>query len=324
MAVQRLTVGIFSRDGPDNYKWLVNVLRMPMFQNVVEYVLNVYITNNFRSFTDALTQCSFAILYHTKNRGRLNIANVTDSLYDEELKELNHHLGDNVVVLVDDLDNSNDDNKRKILNEQPLIDECARELILISKMEKQAANLNGSDPRLSPPPNSHAMQDAYDSIYNKIYRIRTFLEDAVGVHPDDRSRNDSYRNSRAPNDSDSDTQSEGYRSSITTKSARYSHQGVDSVRSSSAYSSDRSSRPLFNSQRFSQRDGNAAQHEEAHISLHNDGNFPDGDQSNNKRRSRGGFLSCFKNISDKMVFFLIGGGAFILLIILIIILCVVL
>ncbi|XP_040211469.1 uncharacterized protein LOC120942558 [Rana temporaria] len=221
MAAQRLTVGIFSRDGQENYKWLVNLLRTAMFQSLVEYVLNVYVTNDVRIFTEALKECSFAILYHTKKRGHLNIANVPDSLYDEELKDLNDELGDNVVVLVDDIDDSSDNNKRRILGDQPLIRECAQELILVSELEKQAANLTGSDPRWSPGPISPAMQDAYDSIHNKIYRMRTFMEDAMSGAPDRKAQNSSYPGSgaqnssypgsRARNDSysDSDTQSEG-------------------------------------------------------------------------------------------------------------------
>ncbi|XP_073491432.1 uncharacterized protein [Aquarana catesbeiana] len=326
MAVQRLTVGIFSRDGQENYKWLINLLRTAMFQSLVEYVLNVYITNNVQIFTEALKECSFAILYHTKKRGRLNIANVQDSLYDEELRDLNDQLGDNVVVLVDDIDDSSDSNKRRILGEQPLIRDCAQELILISELEKQAANLTGSDPRWSPAPISPAMQDAYDSIHNKIYRIRTFMEDAMGGTPDRRAQNSSYAGSRAPNDSDSDTQSEGYKSSATTKSASYRYQDVESIRSSSAYSSDRSSRPLYNSQRSAQRDGFPAIHEETHIPLHGDGGIPeDGDQPHNrgqKTRSLGTSLTCCKNLSDKTVFFIIGGLVAILLIILIVILSV--
>ncbi|XP_077350266.1 uncharacterized protein LOC144000350 [Lithobates pipiens] len=346
MAVQRLTVGIFSRDGQENYKWLVNLLRTAMFQSLVEYVLNVYITNNVRIFTEAVKECSFAILYHTKKRGRLNIANVPDSLYDEELKSLNDELGDNVVVLVDDIDDSGDNNKRRILGEQPLIRDCAQELILISELEKQAANLTGSDPRWSPAPISPAMQDAYDSIHNKIYRIRTFMEDAMGSTPDrraqnssytgsraqnssytgSRAQNSSYTGSRAPNDSDSDTQSEGYRSSATTKSASYRHQDVESIRSSSAYSSDRSSRPLYNSQRSDQRVGFPAIHEETHAPLHGDGHIPEDDDQprsrGQKTRSRGTSLTCCKNLSDKAVFFIIGGLVVILLIILIVILSV--
>ncbi|XP_073491573.1 uncharacterized protein [Aquarana catesbeiana] len=199
MTVQKLKVGIFSRDGKENYKWLLNVLQLAMFQSFVGSVLGTYITNNFRSFTDDLTQCTFAILYHTKKRGRLNIANITDSLYDEELRDLEDHLGkQNVIVLLDDLEDSSDGNMKRILQEQPLIDECADKLILISELEKQAANLTGSDPRMSSTPISQTMQDAYNSIQTKIKRIWSVMEEAVGVSRAPRQRKDSS--------SDSDTQ----------------------------------------------------------------------------------------------------------------------
>lgn len=98
MVPQKLTVGIFSRDGQDNYKWLLHVLRQAMFLDLVQYTFPVYIGNNVRAFTDALAQCTFAILYHTKKRGRLNITDVTDSLYDEELKDLAGQLGESFFV----------------------------------------------------------------------------------------------------------------------------------------------------------------------------------------------------------------------------------
>lgn len=88
-----------------------------------------------------------------------------------------------MVVLVDDVEDSSDDYKRRILHEQPLIRQCARELILISDLEKQSANMTGSDPRLSPAPISPTMQDAYDSLQNKIYKIQNFMEETMGQSP---------------------------------------------------------------------------------------------------------------------------------------------
>ncbi|XP_040211858.1 uncharacterized protein LOC120942944 isoform X2 [Rana temporaria] len=300
MTVQKLKVRIFSRDAKENYNWLLNVLKSAMFESLVGNAVGTYITNNFRSFTDDLTQCTFAILYHTKKRGRLNITDVTDSLYDEELRDLEDHLGKNVIVLLDDLDDSSDGNMRRILQEQPLIKECAETLILISELEKQAANLTGSDPKMSPAPTSQTMQDAYDSIKTKIKRIWSVMDEAAGVGPVPRPRKVSS--------SGSDTQSEGYKSSRTTKSG-YGQQGLDldDVRSSSAYSSERSNRPLINT-RLDQRDGIPAIGEETRIP------FPeDDDQMPDKKQ---------KTPSRRMVFFIIGGVVGLLLIILIIILCV--
>ncbi|XP_077306005.1 uncharacterized protein LOC143925296 [Lithobates pipiens] len=67
-----------------------------------------------------------------------------------------------------------------MLIEQPLIKACARDLILISESEKKAANLTGSDPRWSPPPVS---QETYGSIEIKIYKLKQFMEEALGISP---------------------------------------------------------------------------------------------------------------------------------------------
>ncbi|XP_077303108.1 uncharacterized protein LOC143923363 isoform X2 [Lithobates pipiens] len=321
MTVQKLKVRIFSRDGKENYKWLLSVLQSAMFQSLVGSVSGTYITNNFRSFTDDLTDCTFAILYHTKKRGRLNIANITDSLYDEELGDLKSQLGKNVIVLLDDLDDSSDGNMRRILQEQPLIEECAEKLILISELEKHSANLTGPDLRMSSAPISQRMQDAYDSIQTKIKIIRSVMEEAVGVSPERRKPNLPYIAPGPRNDSssDSDTRSEGYKSSVTTKSDFYRQQDLDDVRSSLAYSSERSNQRLINPH-SDQRDGIPANREETHIPIRED----DGQMHNKRQKtpSRRQSFSCGKNISDKMVFFIIGGIVGLLLIILIIILCV--
>ncbi|XP_066433687.1 uncharacterized protein [Eleutherodactylus coqui] len=175
---QRHTVGIFSRDGEDNYKWLINLLRTGMFQSVVELVLPIYISNTARNFNRGLNESSFAIVYHTKKRGRLNIANVTDSLYDEELEELSRHLGRrNVIVLVDDLEDSSDSNMRRILQEQRL-DVSVCELMLISEREKESSNLSGEDPKFIQSPISAQMQDAYNMLYDKLRNLKSILEDA--------------------------------------------------------------------------------------------------------------------------------------------------
>ncbi|XP_073505077.1 uncharacterized protein [Phyllobates terribilis] len=175
---QKHEVGIFSRDGEANYKWLQNLLRGWMIYNVVANVHSIYISNSGRDFITGLSHSSFAIVYHTKRRGRLNIANVTDSLYDNELKDLSDHLGrSNVVVLVDDVEDSGDSNKRRILEEQRL-DAYATELILISEREKESANLTGPDPSFSESPISAQMHDAHNSLKNKLDKLKDIINNA--------------------------------------------------------------------------------------------------------------------------------------------------
>lgn len=129
------TVGIFSRSPEDDYKWLMSQLKSGPFCSIVSTVLPHYISNNGRQqFMDAVSQCTFGILYHTKNRGRMNITDVTDSLYDKELQYMSEHLGkEKVIVLVDDLEDTSDDEKRQILKYQPKIEAFARDLFLFNK-----------------------------------------------------------------------------------------------------------------------------------------------------------------------------------------------
>ncbi|CAN2390409.1 hypothetical protein PRIEUP_LOCUS446 [Pristimantis euphronides] len=174
---QRHTVGIFSRDVEDNYKWLINLLRTRLFQSVVEVVLPVCISNTGRSFVTGLDESSFAILYHTKKRGRLNIASVTDSLYDEELEDLSRRLGrSNVIVLVDDLEDISD-NMRRMLQEQGL-DMYVCEVILVSGREKELSNLSGPDTRLSQSPITASMQDVCSSLHEKLVNLKGIMEHA--------------------------------------------------------------------------------------------------------------------------------------------------
>ncbi|KAG8433513.1 hypothetical protein GDO86_017703 [Hymenochirus boettgeri] len=104
-----------------------------------ENVETFYISNNRRSFTRDVSMCTFAILYHSKRRGRINVVNVTDSLYDEELEYLSQQLGKtNVIVVIDDVDDSSCSEKERIQSQQRNIKELATDLFLFSKEEKQS------------------------------------------------------------------------------------------------------------------------------------------------------------------------------------------
>ncbi|XP_041431857.1 uncharacterized protein LOC121397886 [Xenopus laevis] len=143
------TVGIASRSSESHFEWLAQHLKNSC-QADVRYI---YISNNGRhKFWDDVSHCTFAILYHTKKRGSINIADVTDSLYDEEIKYLATALvmehscnptlvtdslnrKDNVIVVVDDLDNSSNEEKERILQSQPSIGHQAKDLILFTQKE---------------------------------------------------------------------------------------------------------------------------------------------------------------------------------------------
>ncbi|XP_068102763.1 ice nucleation protein-like isoform X2 [Hyperolius riggenbachi] len=134
MAIKKRMVGIFSRESSTLYDWLIFIL---MATKVVKDIRQVYISNRFHEFQQEVYKCDFAILYHSKKRGRINVTDVTDSLYDEELDYLCTRLGqENVVVVIDDLDDSSDSVKSDILLNQPSIRNKAKELFLFSSDEK--------------------------------------------------------------------------------------------------------------------------------------------------------------------------------------------
>ncbi|XP_075174764.1 uncharacterized protein LOC142245709 isoform X2 [Anomaloglossus baeobatrachus] len=131
-----LKVGIFSRSAESEYEWLKKRLES---QSIVRSVRPCYISNNsFREFSDNVSWCNFGILYHTQNRGRINLTDVTDALYDEEIQELSRRLEKkNVVVVIDDLTDSGEERKRQILQDQPKLRDLAAEVILVSADEKK-------------------------------------------------------------------------------------------------------------------------------------------------------------------------------------------
>ncbi|XP_053550119.1 uncharacterized protein LOC128641606 [Bombina bombina] len=126
-------VGVFSRSGKEEYSWLTQSLES------VASVHPWYISNsNGSKLRGEVKKCDFAILYHTKRRGRVNITNVTDSLYDEELNIMSQTLGkEKVIVVVDDLDDSGPGVKNRILQDQTNIRDQARDIFLFSTADKQ-------------------------------------------------------------------------------------------------------------------------------------------------------------------------------------------
>ncbi|XP_077129801.1 uncharacterized protein LOC143785032 isoform X1 [Ranitomeya variabilis] len=137
----RLKISIFSRSAENNYGWLTEWLKTTYMTRPVE-VHAVYISNTSSQFYSELSNCSFAILYHTKKHGRINITDVTDNLYDEELRDLSRALGkENVIVVIDDLQNADSSEKNRILSNQPSIGRLAQGLFLFNEKKKNGENL---------------------------------------------------------------------------------------------------------------------------------------------------------------------------------------
>ncbi|CAJ0958831.1 unnamed protein product [Ranitomeya imitator] len=94
MRLNKLVIGIFSREAESQYSWLVTILKLHIFRGWDPEVRPCYISNTgFQRFCDDVSKCKFGILYHSKNRGRVNVTDVTDALYDEELQDLHSRLG---------------------------------------------------------------------------------------------------------------------------------------------------------------------------------------------------------------------------------------
>ncbi|XP_071978882.1 uncharacterized protein [Engystomops pustulosus] len=140
-ARSRLRIGIFTRCAEFNYRWLEDWLKTKCLMRADD-VHGVYITNNYTDFYSEIRNCSFAILYHTKKHGRLNITDVTDSLYDEELRDLSEYLGkDKVIVVIDDLQKTDSSEKTRILENQPSIGRLATDLFLFNERKDNVENL---------------------------------------------------------------------------------------------------------------------------------------------------------------------------------------
>ncbi|XP_066433128.1 uncharacterized protein [Eleutherodactylus coqui] len=134
-------VGIFSREADSQYSWLVDLLQSDVFMDDIAEVRPCRISNNgWQQFYQDVCWCTFGILYHTRNRGRINVTDVNGSLYDEELEHLSSRLGKKkVIVVIDDLSDSSEQQKANILRNQPSIMNMAEDLFLISHEEKTSS-----------------------------------------------------------------------------------------------------------------------------------------------------------------------------------------
>lgn len=136
-----LVVGIFSREDRKTYEWLIRTVTFIIWVKKVQPIL---ITNNQSDFTEQVPKCSFGILYHSKTRGRLNITDVTDSLYDDELQQLSRAYGrNNVIVVVGDVEDSSNERKALILGEQRKLGEYASNVFLFNEVKDDRAPFEG-------------------------------------------------------------------------------------------------------------------------------------------------------------------------------------
>ncbi|KAE8578356.1 hypothetical protein XENTR_v10023480 [Xenopus tropicalis] len=165
-------VGIFSREDQSLYEWLMRVL---LSFALVRDVKPVFISNNnFVTFLEEVSQCDFAILYHSMRRGRINVTDVLDSLYDGELEVLYRVQGKKkILVVIDDLDDSSANAKNEILQSQPSIGRWAEELFLFSTQEKDCL---GPGPDLLIQADDHHSINSATQMKEKLGRMKQVIE----------------------------------------------------------------------------------------------------------------------------------------------------
>lgn len=125
------TVGIFSRCPRTDYTWLQSLLKSPNLQDLVDDVTTFRISDKG---IEGIINCSFGVLYHRRRQGAVRIVEE----YDSEMDHLSATLGRfNVLVIMDDVENSSWKEKERILYSQPGIRRYARNLLLITKEDKK-------------------------------------------------------------------------------------------------------------------------------------------------------------------------------------------
>ncbi|XP_077129930.1 serine/threonine-protein kinase dkf-2-like isoform X3 [Ranitomeya variabilis] len=92
-------IGIFSREGESQYSWLVNALIPDPFKDNVPKFRPCFINNEgSQQFCEVVSQCTFAILYHSRPRTCTSMTTVMGSLYDKELDHLSSRLEQKVHI----------------------------------------------------------------------------------------------------------------------------------------------------------------------------------------------------------------------------------
>ncbi|KAM4631560.1 uncharacterized protein O3C94_018197 [Discoglossus pictus] len=123
-------VGIFSKDDPGTYK------EMRKFLAKFSTVKPVPMSNNTQeNYTNKIFGCSVAVLYHS-NGENVNDTGLPNGLLHGELEYYSSVLGkENVIVVIDNVTDSGDAEKIRILEHQPKISRLAQDLFLFTRNE---------------------------------------------------------------------------------------------------------------------------------------------------------------------------------------------
>lgn len=136
-------VGITTRSPANIIQWLKDFLT-EKFQDLILDVEHLPITNTNRyEWENNVNKYSVVILYHTRHQGRVNITDVDGGIYNEELNFLCHKLGrEKVLVVLDDMEDTSEEVRQRILESQPSLTRLSSHLILLPEIGKYGAASN--------------------------------------------------------------------------------------------------------------------------------------------------------------------------------------
>ncbi|XP_041431793.1 reticulocyte-binding protein 2 homolog a-like [Xenopus laevis] len=137
-ASSRQIVGISSRCQQDQFQWMIDMFASHLSELVTEVKYYPITNENSDEWKKEVKGCSFGILYHSLKHGRINITDVEGSLYDKELLYMSQCLDkENVMVVLDDLEQTTEEETKRILRTQPSIKHCSSLLLLTAKKDKE-------------------------------------------------------------------------------------------------------------------------------------------------------------------------------------------
>ncbi|PIO26869.1 hypothetical protein AB205_0027750 [Aquarana catesbeiana] len=134
-ASSKSTVAIFSKSEESDYSWLSQQL------SSIGLDVRSYKISSSNQPQETAFQCKLVILYHNMHDGKLRLTDAKDAMYHEELEMLSIKFGKRrLIVVIDDLVDSDDKIKSQILERQPSTGRFAKDLFLFSMKEKKHLN----------------------------------------------------------------------------------------------------------------------------------------------------------------------------------------
>ncbi|XP_040211839.1 kinesin-like protein KIF13A [Rana temporaria] len=136
-AWSKYKLGIFSRSAISDYSWITELLHSDPFGVHVSDVRHSDFSNDPISTPGT---CTFGILYFTKKRGQINEIDDKDVQLIQQYRS--RHGKDNVIIVMDNVEDSSDQEKIRILESYPNIGDLYHNLFLFSQQEKSSEYKN--------------------------------------------------------------------------------------------------------------------------------------------------------------------------------------